>query len=89
MNQAVKEPGATLLSWGFGPFSALTRKSDQHRAYRTRLCCALRLSQPLSALIPFLAVPALFHAGSTHGVLDPAELSPPEDRNNFRSPIPS
>jgi hypothetical protein len=56
MNQAVKEPGATLLSWGFGPFSALTRKSDQHRAYHTRLCCALRFSQPLSAL--FLSWPS-------------------------------
>jgi len=39
--------------------------------------------------IPLLAVPALFHAGSTHGVLDPAELSPPEDRVPFRFPLPS
>jgi hypothetical protein len=40
-------------------------------------------------LIPLLAVPALFHAGSTPGVLDPAELSPPEDRVPSRFPIPS
>jgi hypothetical protein len=40
-----------LLSWGFGPFSALPRGSDQHRVCLTRLCCALRLSQPLSALL--------------------------------------
>jgi len=52
VNQAVKDPGATLLSWGFGPFSALVRKSDLHRACLTRLCCTPRLSQPLSALFP-------------------------------------
>jgi hypothetical protein len=39
--------------------------------------------------IPLLAVPASFHAGSTPGVLDPAELSPTEDRVPFRLPIPS
>jgi hypothetical protein len=55
VNQAVKDPGATLLSWGFGPFSALVRRSDLHRACLTRLCCTLRLSQPLSAL--FLSCP--------------------------------
>jgi hypothetical protein len=72
MNQAVKEPGATLLSWGLDPFSALIGKSDQHRAYLTRLCCALRFFQPLSALIPSPTVPVLFHTGSTRGILDPA-----------------
>jgi hypothetical protein len=56
VNQAVKDPGATLLSWGFGPFSALVRKSDPHRACLTRLCCTPRLSQPLSAL--FLSWPS-------------------------------
>jgi hypothetical protein len=56
VNQAVKDPGATLLSWGFGPFSALVRKSDLHRACLTRLCCTHRLSQPLSAL--FLSWPS-------------------------------
>jgi hypothetical protein len=56
VNQAVKDPGATLLSWGFGPFSALVRKSDQYRVCRTRLCCTLRFSQPLSAL--FLSWPS-------------------------------
>jgi hypothetical protein len=56
VNQAVKDPGATLLSWGFGPFSALVRKSDQHRACLTRLCCTHRLSQPPSAL--FLSWPS-------------------------------
>jgi len=55
VNQAVKDPGATLLSWGFGPYSALVRRSDLHRACLTRLCCTLRLSQPLSAL--FLSWP--------------------------------
>lgn len=40
-------------------------------------------------LIPFLAVPALFRAGSASGIFDPAELSPPEDRVAFRFPIPS
>jgi hypothetical protein len=87
--QAVKDPRATLLSWGFGPFSALVRGSDQHRAYLTRLCCTLRFSQPLSAFFLTLTVPALFHAGSAHGVWDPAELSPPEDRVASRHPIPS
>jgi hypothetical protein len=56
VNQAVKDPGATLLSWGFGPFSALVRKSDQHRACLARLCCTPRFSQPLSAL--FLSWPS-------------------------------
>jgi len=56
VNQTVKDPGATLLSWGFGPFSALVRKSDQHRACLTRLCCTPRFSQPLSA--SFLSWPS-------------------------------
>jgi len=39
--------------------------------------------------IPFPTVPALFHASSVHGFLDPAELSPSQDRVAFRFPIPS
>jgi hypothetical protein len=39
--------------------------------------------------IPPRTVPALFHAGSTHGVCDPTELSPAEDRVAFQLPIPS
>ena len=45
-----------MLSWGFDPSSALVMGSDLHRAYLTRLCCALRFSQPLSAL--FLPEPS-------------------------------
>jgi hypothetical protein len=48
------------------PFDVRSQSSDQHRAYRTRLCCALRFSQPLDALIPlrtfqpcFMLVPSL------------------------------
>jgi hypothetical protein len=39
--------------------------------------------------IPPLTVPALFHAGSAHGVSDPSELSPSKDRVVFQRPIPS
>jgi hypothetical protein len=38
---------------------------------------------------PPLDVPALFHAGSTHGVWDPSELSPSRDRDAFQLPLPS
>jgi hypothetical protein len=39
--------------------------------------------------IPPWTVPALFHAGSTRGVLDPSERSPSKDRVAFQLPIPS
>jgi hypothetical protein len=39
--------------------------------------------------IPPRAVPVLFHTGSTHGVWDPTECSPPADRVASRLPIPS
>jgi hypothetical protein len=43
-------------SMGFRALRRLqTRSSDLHQAYRTWLCCALRLSQPLDALIPLRA----------------------------------
>jgi hypothetical protein len=51
------------------PSSALETGIDLHRDCPSRLCCALRFSQPLSALIPPVSVPALFHAGSTPGIL--------------------
>lgn len=44
------------------------------------LCYALRFSQPLSVLFLHLTVPALFHAGSAHGVWDPTERSPAGNR---------
>jgi hypothetical protein len=43
--------------------------ATNNRAYLTRLCCALRLFQPLSALIPPASVTALFHAAGTPGIL--------------------
>jgi hypothetical protein len=43
--------------------------SDLHRAYLTRLCCALRFFQPLNALIPPASVTALFHAANAPGIL--------------------
>jgi hypothetical protein len=58
-----------LLSWGLLPFSALEMGSDLHRAYLTRLCCALRFFQPLNALIPPASVTALFHAAYALGIL--------------------
>jgi hypothetical protein len=42
--------------------------SDLHRAYLTRLRCALRFFQPLSALIPPASVAALFHAASARRI---------------------
>jgi hypothetical protein len=39
--------------------------------------------------LPLLAVPALFHAGSTHGVFYPSERSPCWNRFAFRLTFPS
>lgn len=51
------------------PTALAVNGSDLHRVYRTRLCYACRLSQPLDVLFRTLTFPALFHAGSTLGLL--------------------
>jgi hypothetical protein len=53
---------------------------------------AARRSQVFSTsqrFTPPLDVPALFHAGSTHGVWDPTERSPSSDRVASQLPFPS
>jgi hypothetical protein len=73
-------------------FGSLQRISREKRPTPGLPHPAVLRSQAFSTsqrFIPSPTVPALFHTGSTRGILDPAELSPPEDRSAFRLPIPS
>jgi hypothetical protein len=51
--------------------------------------CALRFSQPLDAFRSTASLPALFHAGSAHGVAPSRALLPPRGRTPSPAPIPS
>jgi hypothetical protein len=57
----------TALPWSLSYLSATSEAgSDLHRAYLPRLCCVLRLSQPLDALFrphPFDLVSCRYHPG--------------------------
>jgi hypothetical protein len=51
--------------------------SDQHRSYLLQLRGALRLSQPLDALLRSCTLPALFRAGDAHGLFAFRGFPPP------------
>jgi hypothetical protein len=51
--------------------------------------CARRFSQPLDAFRSTASLPALFHAGSAHGVAPFRALLPPRGRTPSPTPIPS
>jgi hypothetical protein len=70
-------------------FGSLQRISREKRPTPGLPHPAVLRSQAFSTsqrFIPSPTVPVLFHTGSTRGILDPAEFSPPEDRPPFGFP---
>jgi hypothetical protein len=69
------------------PFSALEQGSDQHRAYLTRLCYALRLSQPLNVLFRPAPFQPCFMLVALLGFF-PSEASPRWNPERLSTPAP-
>jgi hypothetical protein len=69
------------------PFSALEQGSDLHRAYLTRLCYALRLSQPLSVLFRPVPFRPCFMPVTLLG-FHPSEVSPRWNPERLSTPAP-
>jgi hypothetical protein len=69
------------------PFSVLEQSSDLTRAYLTRLCYALRLSQPLSVLFRPAPFRPCFMPVSLLG-FSPSEVSPRWNPERLSTPAP-
>jgi hypothetical protein len=65
-----------LLSWAFGPYSALGGGGPLITGFACPLRSALRVWPPSRRLSPSRTLPVLFHTGGALGI-HPSELSPP------------